>query len=138
VPNKLEKRTDWVRREVALWKERLLLNHWSIHVTMTDKDAPNLGTNITQAEVTVNARYLEARLRVFPALFTLPLNYRRLTIIHELCHLPAEEMREVLYVAAERGLVTQKRADDVAERVVEHMAKAVYAAYCKSGKQFLI
>lgn len=125
----------WVNKLVATWKPRLLLSGWAVIVELQPKNKSNSTYDI-HAEIIVNPRYTEGRLRVYPSLFTKPIGYQKSTIIHELAHLATEAIRETLELSVKKKVITAKVAEDLTEQITEYIAKVVFSAYSKSNKNY--
>jgi hypothetical protein len=122
-----------INKWVAKWKSRLLLDSWSVTVEYKDddwKDARSDGdVAVVSAEIVVDQRYHEARLLIYPVLFTRPLSYQQSTVAHELLHIATDEIRDVLISAARKNIISIKRRDDLAEGLTEYVTKIMFRAY---------
>lgn len=122
---------NWVSR----WKKRLLLNGWTV-ITNFESDPcenqPNL--EYTLADMVVNQRYTEGKLTVYPAMFREHEAAQELCIAHELIHIQTEELRVVLEKAANKGIISQKKAADLSEGVTEYITKLLWKKYDRSKK----
>ena len=120
-----ERIAGWVSR----WKTRLLLDHWAIIVeyeTAAYEYKRSDGRHSEgMAEITVDQRYREARLKVYPSLLTMPVGYQRATILHEIAHIVTWDVKKAAERAHQKGAFTAKERDDLYESITEDIAKIV-------------
>ena len=127
-----------VSKWVTKWKDRLLLDGWGITVQYKAEDQQgersDTEVTLTAAEVVVDHRYREARIIIYPVFFTRPIGYQRSTIVHEIMHIATDPVKMALDAANRRGVITDKRRDDVLEGVTEYFTKVLFRAYARTNK----
>jgi hypothetical protein len=124
-------RREEVARHIATWQSRLLLDHWDVLPALAA--ANKEGNDSTFADIASRNRYREARMTVYPFLWESPDGadpaYREATIVHELSHVIAAPLEDVVDSLLAGKLVTKEQYADALEQVTEHIAKVVVRAY---------
>jgi hypothetical protein len=128
---------DWVVRQVNRWKPRLLLDHWSVVVTLEEKDVEAGGGEYV-ARILPSERYTEAQLWIYPTFFRRSLAYRKMTILHELLHIQTWPINVALHQAAKKGVISEKRQKDLNEGLTEYVTKLLTVAYSHRKKKGLV
>lgn len=131
MPKKSKEET--VTSLVSVWKPRLLLDQWAVMPTIkeTTEDQPY---DKTLATVEVIPRYTDARMEIYPQFWLENSGAQRAAIVHELLHIPLHQIREALAQAVKKGLISEKRKDDLVEGVVEYITKVLVKAYSRNKK----
>jgi hypothetical protein len=129
--NKRER--DRINGWIAKWKPRLLLDNWGIQVEYKGEDSDGKRSDgeavLTAAEIVVDHRYKEARILVYPMLFTRPVAYQHSTIVHEMLHIATDELRTALSAGVRKGAISAKSRDDLSEGITEYVTKVMFRAY---------
>lgn len=82
----------WCESIVKIWQPILDLHSWRIDVKLMPEDT----SEKTYASCSVNQKYLEATIKVFPNFWSDDGRSKELDIIHELCHCHTQQMRDML------------------------------------------
>lgn len=126
---------EWVNKQVAKWKPRLLLNNWAVTVTMADEDIDVSEDVSFQATMQVNSVYTDSIMTIYPALFNKPTGYKQSTVVHELLHIPVHPINQALNQAVKKGVISDKKRQELVEGLTEYIAKLMFVAYTKRTQQ---
>ena len=118
-----EKVTRWVEK----WKVRMLLTHWSVLINFADEAKDS--SKFVVADMTPNARYTDAVLRIYPGFWKEPANQQQAIIVHELAHNITDSVNDQLIRLVDKKLLSDTRRQDILEGVTEHLSKVMYRAY---------
>lgn len=128
-----EQTQDRVNKLVARWKPRLLFSDWGVIIDYADKDKETNVTDgtrrLTLADMTVNQAYTDIRLTIYPAFFKEPAGSQEATIVHELCHIVTQPVREALSMGVNKGAFSEKKAVGINENITEKISKMLLRAY---------
>lgn len=136
MPSPTKKQRAAVCRIVDKWKPRLLLDGWAVILVFAEEqgDSSDIKTD-TLATMVTNSRYTEGRLTIYPAFFRESSEAQQACIIHELIHIRTEPLRLVLEQAANKRLISKKRAIDISEDNTEYITKLQWKSYFRNKKK---
>lgn len=124
-----KKNVRMVTKWVKLWRSRLLLQHWTIHVEFTEEQPSN--DPHCRASVHASERYLSVYIKIHPKYWDDAVNEQERTILHELFHI----IVDLLYTLAWKGnSFSKKQAKKVTtenERLTETFTNLLWDAYEK-------
>jgi len=117
----MTKRDERALRElIEKWQKKLALAHWSVRTFSSKKPAEE---ESIMASVSLDTEYLQASITVYPSWVEANHRDREHAIVHELCHLIAEELAQCALQMLDGQLVTRKHVRASVERLVETMAR---------------
>jgi len=131
-----EEKLGFVRRVVDLWRDRLLLHGWRLHVQLNatsdhGNDAALGSQSVCIAEIRADERYMQAVIDVYPPMWHPSTSdaEREHQIVHELFHAVLDPMKR-RFEAARRGeVVTDGEMMAINENVTTKLTAILWAAF---------
>lgn len=120
--------SDRMRRWLRKWRSRLLVEHWTFEAEVLQSDHAR-DPDHTCAQIDVNERYADARLRIYPRLWRDGVKAQERAIVHEMIHAPLNHVGNLLDRLSMAGLATQAEVDDAYESLTEYITNVVWDAY---------
>ena len=126
-----------VNRWISKWKSKLLLDRWAIVVEYVAADPEYTRSDGTvahaYAEISVDTRYREAALKIYPVLFRKPVGHQQATLLHEIIHIITNDVKTALDAAVRKGAISARNRDDVLEGITEDITKIILKPRMKAG-----
>lgn len=110
-----------VREYVDKWVERLFLQGWIIHVTVSKID------DEPYANIAVNGLYREATITFFPHLFEQGDDIIEETVLHELVHIITDPLKDIWHKMANGTLVTGENSKEKCEYMTSWITQILLA-----------
>ncbi len=127
-------RDKFVTDILNVWKPRLLLQGWAVSYEFKEKDHPTSKDMDTFATISINSKYTEAKINIYPAFWKKPIAYRKSTLIHEMAHMATEAVRDALIKAMNKKVITTEMMETLSEGITEYIAKIMVVAYTRKRK----
>lgn len=117
-----------LRRLVELWRERLLMEHWSVSVEISQK--PHRTDPLcTLATIKHNERYNDSAAKIYPRFWLDSAPEQSRVILHEMVHGVTNRVANLLARLPKSGLATEEEIEDAEENLVEHITNIVWDAW---------
>jgi hypothetical protein len=117
-----------LRRVVELWRERLLLDHWSVDVELRSKPHSKDPDHVL-ASIKHNERYNDMAAVVYPRFWLETQDEQSRAMLHEMAHGMTNRVANLLARLPKAGLATEEEIEDAEENLVEHITNVVWDAY---------
>lgn len=111
-----------VARWIHMWRRRLLLQDWNVNVAFSETQPENQ----RYAEIVTDHPYQQMEITIYPRFWSAPRSEQSLTLAHELMHALTDELYEL---GRRKRRVSEPRVMQAVERLTEHMASVLWAAY---------
>ena len=118
---------------VELWRGRMFLQEWNIDVNIEERDKDENPDVL--AEINADARYLGAKLTIYPAWTRRPYETRCRALVHELAHCITTELQCAAKSLHNGVTYPPHMVSDINERLTQRVANVAMLGWEKKGQR---
>lgn len=124
--NKSEK--ERIRRILAKWRKRLLLEDWTFSVEIVGKPSKD-GPDTILADVNPLERYRSAHIRIYPRFWLEARQEQERSLVHEVIHAPINRVHNLIHRLVAADLANRDEVEAAVEQLTEHWTNVAWDAY---------
>lgn len=119
----------WVNEVLKELQHILYATEWHFNISYASEDEEHdherFASSIT-AKIVVQSPYLQAFITIFPEFWENEHEDRVRILVHEMCHIHTQGMRDIWHRLINGHVVTQEEMNDVNERCTSFMERFVF------------